>query len=334
MTRSTVVALLALFALAANAFAQPANCEAPRAVGYRVLSMPSGRKLAVWYPTTAAEQPLTYVRGGIAGSAARDAEPVACGRVPLVLFSHGLGGCALQSTFLTESLARRGYMVAAPDHADAATCGIDGEALRLQNIRTAQPLGDPARWSEQSEIGRRDDLRAAIERVRSDAALAPVTDTTRVGAVGHSLGGYSVLALGGAWPTWRTSEVKAVVALSPFLTPFLVHGTLSKLAVPAMYQGAQFDWPVTPRLEGSNGAYAMSPAPKVYVRLRGGTHVEWTNLACLGTSSIAGCLESRANVALIDRYVAAFLDRYLKDLPAPLLDAEGRGLEAYRFEGR
>jgi len=41
--------------------------------------------------------------------------------VPLVLFSHGLGGCALQTIFFTEELARHGYVVAAPDHADAAT---------------------------------------------------------------------------------------------------------------------------------------------------------------------------------------------------------------------
>jgi predicted dienelactone hydrolase len=334
MTRRLVAALVALLALTAHATAAAAECDAPRSVGYRVLAMPSGRKLAVWYPAATAEQPIEYTRGrgGLSGSAARDAPPAACPRVPLVLFSHGLGGCALQSTFLTEELARRGYVVAAPDHADAATCGIDGEALRLQNIRTEQPLFDPARWNEQSEIGRLGDLRAAIERVRGDTALARIADTTRVGAVGHSLGGYSVLALGGAWPAWRMSEVKAVVALSPFVTPFLAHGALSKLAVPVMYQGAQFDWGITPNLEGAQGAYAVSPAPKYYVRLKGGTHVEWTNLGCLGVASVAACLSGRANAALIVRYSGEFLDRYLKDAPSALLGSEGRGLEAYRFE--
>ena len=233
----------------------------------------------------AAEQPFAYTRAGsdLKGSVARDAPPAACPRVPLVLFSHGLGGCGLQSTFLTEELARRGYVVAAPDHADAATCGIDGEALRLQNLRTEQPLLEPARWTEQSEIGRLHDLRATIAKVSSDPALARIADTTRIGAVGHSLGGYAVLALGGAWPTWRTHEVKAVVALSPFVMPFIAHGTLPKLAVPVMYQGAEFDWGMTPAIEGPKGAFAASPAPRYYVRLRGGTHVEWTNLGCLGT---------------------------------------------------
>ena len=333
MTRSVPAALLALLALAASAVARAAPCDGRQSVGYRVLALDSGRKVAVWYPAAAAEQPYAYTRAGgdLAGSVARDAPPAACPRVPLVLFSHGLGGCGLQSTFLTEELARRGYVVAAPDHADAATCGIDGEPLRMQNLRTGQPLLEPARWTDQSEIGRLHDLRAVIAKVSGDPALARIADTKRVGAVGHSLGGYAVLAMGGAWPAWRTREVKAVVALSPFASPFIVHGTLPQLAVPVMYQGAQFDWGLTPALEGPKGAFATSPAPKYYVRLLGGTHVEWTNLGCLGTPSTAACLQARPNAALIARYAGEFLDRYLKDRPSSLLASEGRGLEAYRF---
>jgi predicted dienelactone hydrolase len=336
VTRSISAALLALFALVASAVAQSADCTGRQPIGYRVLALDNVRKVAVWYPAAAAEQPFAYTRasGELPGSAARDATPAACPRVPLVLFSHGLGGCGLQSTFLTEELARRGYVVAAPDHADAATCGIDGEALRLQNLRTEQPLLEPARWNDQSEIGRLHDLRATIAKVSSDPALARIADTTRIGAVGHSLGGYAVLALGGAWPTWRTHEVKAVVALSPFVMPFIAHGTLPKLAIPVMFQGAEFDWGMTPAMEGPKGAFAASPAPKYYVRLRGGTHVEWTNLGCLGVSSVAACLQQRPNATLIYRYVSEFLDRHLKDRPSPLLASEGRGLEAYRFEVR
>ena len=336
MKRSAVVVFVALFALFASGRAQSADCNGRQSAGYRVLTLDSGRKVAVWYPAAAAEQPFAYTRasGELPGSVARDAPPAACPRVPLVLFSHGLGGCGLQSTFLTEEFARRGYVVAAPDHADAATCGIDGEALRLQNLRTEQPLLEPARWTDQTEIGRLRDLRAAIAKVSGDAALARIADTTRVGAVGHSLGGYAVLAMGGAWPAWRTREVKAVVALSPFVAPFIVHGTLPQLAVPVMYQGAQFDWGLTPAMEGPKGAFARSPAPKYYVRLLGGTHVEWTNLGCLGASSAAACLQARPNAALIAGYAGEFLNRYLKDRPSSLLASDGRGLEAYRFEAR
>lgn len=330
---AVLVVMLAAFAADG---ASAADCQAPHAVGYRVLPLPSGRKLAVWYPAAGKEQPFSYTRAsqGLRGSVAPDAPPAACPRVPLVLFSHGLGGCALQSTFLTEEIARRGYVVAAPDHRDAATCSIDDEGLRLQNIRTEQPLLDPARWDDRSELGRLEDLRAAIARVADDAALKRIADTARVGAVGHSLGGYAVLGLAGAWPTWRTPEVRAVVALSPFVTPFIAHGTLARLAAPVMYQGAELDWGITPNMEGGNGAFAASPAPKYYVKLRGGTHVEWTNLACLGQPGAAACIEARPNAALIVRYTAEFLDRHLKDGAAPALGGEGRGLAAFRAQLR
>lgn len=334
--RAFVVAVLAVLALAAEAPVAAAGCAAPQAVGYRVLTMASGRKLAVWYPALGTEQPFAYTRAGngLMGSVARDAPPAACTAVPLVLFSHGLGGCALQSTFLTEEVARAGYVVAAPDHRDTATCSIDGGGLRLQNLRTEQPLLEPARWNEGTEVARLQDLREAIARVGGDPDLARIADTRRVGAVGHSLGGYAVLGLAGAWATWRTPQVTAVVALSPFVTPFLAHGTLSKVAVPVMYQGAQFDWGMTSNVEGPNGAFALSPAPKYFVKLRGGTHVEWTNLACLGTASVAECLKARGNAGLINRYVVEFLDRYLKDVPSAMLSSEGRGLEAYWYELR
>ena len=59
-----------------------------------------------------------------------------------------------------------------------------------------------------------------------------------------------------------------------------------------MYQGAQFDWGVTPNMEGQNGAFALSAAPKYFVKLAGGTHLEWTNLACMGQPSVAACLKA------------------------------------------
>ena len=151
MTRSAVVILVALFALIASACAQAADCNGRQSVGYRVLPLPSGRKVAVWYPAAAAEQAFAYTRAGgdLKGSIARDAPPAACPRVPLVLFSHGLGGCGLQSTFLTEELARRGYVVAAPDHATrpraASTARRCGCRTCAPSSRCSSPRAGPTR---------------------------------------------------------------------------------------------------------------------------------------------------------------------------------------------
>ena len=325
---------IALLVFASAWTADAADCEGRHAAGYRVLTLDSGRKVAVWYPAAAAEKPFPYTRSnnGFLGSVAFEAPPAACPRVPLVLFSHGLGGCGLQTLFFTEELARHGYVVAAPDHADSATCGIERDDLRLGNMRIDDRFIDPKSWSDRSQRERLLDLQAAMRRVASDERLAPITDATRVGAVGHSLGGYTVIGMAGGWPSWTTPEVKAILALSPYVAPFVAHGTIGKLSAPVMYQGAQFDWGITPALEGAQGAYALSPAPKFFLKLKGGTHFEWTNLVCIGRASVAGCLKANPNAYLIDRYGIEFLDRYLKNKPSPALDSRGAGLEKYEFE--
>lgn len=329
--RVTLVAMLA-FAQFVCAPARAADCAGRQSAGYRVLALEDGRKVAVWYPAAVAERVSNPGKRGFKSSVAVDAPPAACPRVPLVLFSHGWGGCALQSTFVTEELARHGYVVAAPDHADA-TCAIGSDEINFGRMMMIDSsFLAPESWSDRSEIGRLHDLRAVIRLVAGDAQLAPIADTSRIGAVGHSLGGYAVLGMAGAWSAWKTPQVKAVVAFSPFAAPFIAHGTLAQIAVPVMYQGAESDWVLTPSLEGPRGAFALTPPPKYFVKLAGGTHLAWTNLACADTSGVAACLRTHANAALIDRYAIAFLDRYLKGKPAALLDAPGRGLEAYQFE--
>src|SRR2546430_7745072 len=74
----------------------PTRCEAPFNVGFRVVSFAPRRKMAVWYPSAGSESAYEYAKG-LGGSVARDGAPASCGRFPLVLFSHGFGGCGTQS---------------------------------------------------------------------------------------------------------------------------------------------------------------------------------------------------------------------------------------------
>ena len=65
------------------------------------------------------------------------------GPVPLVIFSHGFHGNRNQSTFLTASLARAGYLVLAPNHKDAIErgggCQDDPSYLSKGPTTGAQP---------------------------------------------------------------------------------------------------------------------------------------------------------------------------------------------------
>jgi len=307
-----------------------ARCDGPHSAGYRVLHDDRGGPIAVWYPSAQPERLTEYVVGGFNGRIAKDAPALDCPGTPLLLFSHGLGGCGVQSVYVTESLARRGYVVAAPDHRDASLCAI--ERARANREGVAQPsFLEPEKWTDRTHLDRRNDLLAAIEVVTADAHLRQIVDATRIGAIGHSLGGYAVLGLAGAWPAWKYHAVAAVVAMSPYLAPFLAHDSLKAIDVPVMYQGAVFDWGITPALEGPHGAYARTRPPKYFVKLRGGTHFEWTNLLCADQPDVATCLKVHPNASLVARYAIAFFDRHLKGRHALLLESSGTGVDRYLF---
>lgn len=144
------------------------------------------------------------------------------------------------------------------------------------------------------------------------------------------VGGDTVLGVAGAWPTWKDPRVKAVVAMSPHVSPFTYNRSLGALNVPIMYQGSQLDAGETPMLEGPNGAYAQTDRPKYFAKLRGGAHFVWTNTVCRDVTTIAQCL-AKANPSLVDAYGIAFFDRYLKCESTPLLGGNGAGLSHYQF---
>ena len=223
--------------------------------------------------------------------------------LPIVVFSHGFHGCATQSRFLMTALASAGYLVVAPNHPDA-TC--NGGSARWTD-RPEQRFGKPETWDETSFRDRADDIIHLVAALKTMPAWRNRIDWQRFGLVGHSLGGYTVLGLGGAWPSWKLDGVKAVLALSPYVQPFLVRRTPVGLGAPVMYQGGTLDFGITPALRKAMGAYDLSPMPKYYVELKGAGHMAWTDLRRTFHDPIVA-------------YSLAFLNRYVRESAAsPLL---------------
>lgn len=320
-----------LFCLAAGVFGQCDGSQAgPQTVGFTVVKIPQGPKTAIWYPATAVESAHSYSKF-LRGSVAWQASPRDCGRYPLVIFSHGLDGCGTQSVFLTEQLARAGYIVASPDHADAG-CSSDGGLARWHLPQ--QSFMTPMRWTERSYRERYRDLEAVLDWITGPSSfLTSVIDAEKIAAAGHSLGGYSALALAGGWETWRDPRIKAVLVFSPWARPFAVRKRMPAIHVPVMFQGAQFDLGITPWIRGERGVFAQAAEPKLYVELTAGSHLEWTNAVCLGHFTVAACLDKKANARLINAYSIAFLDRYLRGRADALDHANGSGLRAFLREG-
>ena len=228
---------------------------------------------------------------------------------PVIVFSHCYTLCEAGSKFLTEGLAQAGYFVLAPHHQDGSCGGKHGGKLagKLAKLSKGpeEPFRDADNWSDATYTDRRDDLEAVLDAVLKTKSFEGVAiDSSRVGLAGHSLGGYTVLGLAGAWPSWKDPRVKAVLAVSPFCTPFFKKGDLGHLGVPVMYQGGTADFAVTPTVARPGGGYDLTSAPKFFVEFSMAGHLAFTD-----------AISTRHDP--MERFALAFFDRYLKGLTDP-----------------
>lgn len=196
--------------------------------------------LVVMYPSHSPERQNQL--GPYTVSVAMDG-PVAPGRFPLILISHGTGGSHLAYRTLAAHLARNGCVVAMPEHP--------------RNNRNNNDLANTA-----ANLGHRPrHLRMAIDWAFLSDAFGASLLTDAVAIVGHSLGGYTALATAGGLPTafaHETSDrqsrpidvipdsrVQALVLLAPATVWFMAAGALSPVRIPILMLTAEKD-PHTP----------------------------------------------------------------------------------------
>jgi hypothetical protein len=169
--------------------------------------------IEIWYPAD------TTDAGWPAGlDAARDAAALG-GVYPLVVFSHHSGGDRRSASFLCTHLASHGYVVAALDHSEVVAPELAPAAGETKADRSARidaliasrvpdvrflidhllSLGVPARPGDAANSGS-----------AAGPGAAASLDAGRIGLVGHSFGGWTVLATPEVEP-----RVRAVVALGP-----------------------------------------------------------------------------------------------------------------------
>jgi predicted dienelactone hydrolase len=155
-------------------------------------------EITLWYPSLTPSQPVNHryrlqMKMGnpfgavtvatYAGSAAPEAPPdTAASPYPLVILSPGFGMGAASYGWLAEHLASYGFIVAAPEHTEH----FDGELNGLWQAPATRPTDIITLMQyleEETELG---------------GTLENLVDMERVAVAGHSYGGYTTLATGGA----------------------------------------------------------------------------------------------------------------------------------------
>lgn len=286
--------------------------------------------VALFYPTTA--EPRAIAMGPFTLNVAIAAKPIDEVKA-LILLSHGIEGSELGHSVLAQALARNGYLVAALRHPgdnwqDRSLLERSPERYFDERPRQASRvidsiLGNPV-WKD---------------RIASDS-LGP-----RVGALGHSAGGYTVLALAGArpdlarlrthcqteasadpifcslgrsadalppspagTPSRKDERVRAVVAMAP-AGVLLTADSLATVQPATLIYEAELDRFLVPRFHAEWVASNL-PAPNLH-RVPNAWHFAFMDSPSMPISSPDG--DVAANPPGFDR--AAFLKQLAVEIP-------------------
>jgi predicted dienelactone hydrolase len=263
-------------------------------VGYQEIQFADqkrGRPLDVmiWYPVApgTTEQAVSYKRF-VRGYASAGAEfPPGVRPLPLIMLSHGTMGSNVDQSWLAEALAARGYIVAAVAHWQ----NTHDNHLPEETVRV---------WHRPADIS------FVLSQLLTDKTWGPRIDARRIGAAGHSAGGYTVLALAGAiynakrmqaycrssdhgpdcdlakdadfahidysdsGRAYRDDRIKAVFAVAPALGPAITEGSLHVIAIPTYLVFANNDGLALPRFNAEY--YAANITGVRTTRLKQGNH--------------------------------------------------------------
>ncbi len=244
-------------------------------------------------PTRSLPTLVLYPARGAPGPGDQPAAPVAKGTFPLVVFAHGNGSNGAAYEPLLRQWAAAGYVVAAPTF-----------PLSSKNALSATLADYPHQPGDVSFV-----LTSMLRLNRTAGSpfhgvLAP----GRVGVVGHSIGGATVLGVA-ANSCCADARVHAAVSIDGIELPFGSGQYFPGRSAPLLLFHGDAD-PTIP-YSSSVQVYAGAPPPKFFVTLHGAPHTAFRQ-------------QSHATAAappwepVIVQSVLDFLARYLRNDPLAL----------------
>jgi predicted dienelactone hydrolase len=331
LLRRILTSLATLLLAAAHAHADEAGWMRFQAAG--ATPDAPATTVALYYPTLAA--PRTIPMGPFTLDVAIGGKPVDKVKA-LILLSHGLSGSELGHSALAQALARNGYLVAALRH--------PGDNWQDRSLIEKSP---EHYFNERPRQASR-----VIDAILADPAwkgrIAADSQGPHAGALGHSAGGYTVLALAGARPdvarlrqhclaeaaedpifcsvgrsasampplpagtataTLKDDRIRAIVALAP-TGVLLTAESLATVRAATMVYEAELDRFLVPRFHAEWVASHL-PAPNLH-RVPNAWHFAFMDAPSMAIASPDG--DVGANPPGFDR--AAFLQQLAVDITA------------------
>jgi len=237
--------------------------------------------------------------------------------VPLVLFSHGLGGSRRGYSYLGSYFARRGIASLHVQHVGSDRAIWIGRPLQL----TAR-LQDAAQ--EQEAVARVADLRYALDRMLTLDDGDPMriaTDRSRIVVAGHSYGANTALLASGArverngrMVDLRDARIAAAILLSapPFYGETAIESILRPVTAPTLHVTATEDEIRIPgyysSVEDRIAVFeATGSARKVLAVFQGGSHGIFTDRPGAGGAELNPRVK-RATQELSAAFLASVFD--------------------------
>lgn len=232
--------------------------------------------------------------------------PIAAGSHPVIVFTHGYTGMFTDSTFLFEDLASRGYVVASVAHTYETTA-VEFPDGNLIESRFGSYLGGNTLQLDDGSLRlaravRLGDLQFALDELqRLNSGTSPFTgklDTSRLGVMGHSLGGeVSISSLE------HDPRLRAAVLLDAVISKEASVGSSKPVLILA---AGREQWS-----EEECSLWSHLGGIRLAVNLNGADHFTvsdaiWLSGTLPGSSVGAGTMGPAKTIAAVRNYVAAF----------------------------
>ena len=274
-------------------------------------------------------------------------------RFPLVVFSHGAFGYYQSNSSTYQELASNGYVVAALDHPHHAffTTDTAGKTVMADRefINTAMTLNSVSDRQEQFELYTRwmalrtADMNLAVDAIKAAArtgaadeswfvsakegeklrTVLGMTDETRIGLMGHSMGGATSVQLGR-----ERDDIAAVIDLDgtmlgeyvgvendellvrndPYTVPVLDFNNWESYSDIEQYRAMGFSYPNVEVIDHAVTGFSVG--------IRDAKHMDFTDLPLLspflGKLLGSGERSTEEIMGIVNSLVLSFCDCYLK----------------------